>query len=164
MPAEQPTLLAQRAMYVTLISLFVSLFLLFMGRVKAKRGSLALRPFELVLLGFATYRLGRLVSFDKVSEPLRQPFTQTEPDPTGVGETVAPKGTGMRRALGELLSCPICTGTWLAALLVYGLVLLPRVTHAFLVIMGAAGVAELLNAATEALQWTGQLARKNAAT
>jgi hypothetical protein len=75
---------------------------------------------------------------------------------------VVPKGFGARRALGELISCPICAGTWMAALLVYGLGFAPRATRAFLAIMSSIGIAELLHAATEALQWTGEAERKEA--
>ena len=161
MPSKQKTR-EERATYLTLIGLFFSLFTGFLLHKRRHNEELNLRPFDFTLLGFATYRLGRLAAFDKVSEPLRQPFTKTEPDPSGAGETVAPKGAGARRALGELLSCPICSGTWIAAMLVYGLGLAPGPTRAFLAIMSAIGVAELLNAATEALQWTGEAERKQA--
>ncbi len=100
------------------------------------------------MLILVTFRLGRLVSFDKVTEPLRQPFTETVEDSSGVGKTVIPVGSGMRHALGELLSCPICAGTWIAAALVYGLGLVPQLTRALLTIMAAVGGAELINAAT----------------
>src|SRR5690606_4392915 len=108
---------------------------------------LDLRPFDLAQLALATYRLGRLTSYDKVAETYREPFTETVPDPTGAGETVVPEGTGVRRALGELIACPICAGTWIAAALVYGLHLAPRPTRVFLAIMSSIGGAELLNAA-----------------
>src|SRR4051794_37897940 len=98
MPCLKPTALAQRAMYLSLTSLFVSLFLIFVWRAKHQRVALALRPFDLALLGFATYRLGRLAAFDKVTEPLRLPLTTTVPDASGAGETVVPKGAGIRRA------------------------------------------------------------------
>lgn len=161
MPYPQKTL-EERATYLTLIGLFLSLFIGFLLHKRRTHEELNLRPFDFTLLGFATFRLGRLAAYDKVSEPLRRPFTKTEPDPSGAGDTVTPKGVGIRRALGELLSCPICSGTWIAAALVYGLGLMPGPTRAFLAIMSAIGVAELLNATTEALQWTGEAERKQA--
>ena len=45
---------------------------------------------------------------------------------------------------------------------VYGLRIAPLPTRVLLTILGATGLAELLNAATEALSWTGQVARKQA--
>ncbi len=70
------------------------------------------------------------------------------------------KGHGVQRAIGELLSCPICVGTWAAAGMVYGLHLAPRPTRVFLSIMGATGAAELMFEASEALGWIGRAARR----
>jgi hypothetical protein len=75
---------------------------------------------------------------------------------------VVPEGEGVRRAIGELFSCPICAGTWIASALVYGLEIAPRPTRIFLAIMSAIGLSEIFNSATEALQWTGEAARKQA--
>jgi hypothetical protein len=74
--------------------------------------------------------------------------------------TVVPRGTGVRAAIGELICCPICAGTWVAAGLVYGLHFFPEMTRTFLAIMSSIGAAELFNAATEMMEWTGQLARE----
>lgn len=114
---------------------------------------------DVVLVGFATVRLGRLVAYSHVMEPLRAPFTVTIPDETGAGETVDARGTGVRYAIGQLLSCPICVGTWCAAFLVYGLYIFPGPTHIFIYMTAAIGIAELLNALVEALSWSGQLTR-----
>lgn len=148
---------------LTLIGIFLSIFAAFISRMSVwRRGreEFNLRPFDLVLLSFATLRLGRMVAYDHVSEPLRQPFAETVPDPTGAGETVTARGEGAKRTLGQLLSCPICAGTWISAGLVYGLHALPNATRVFLSIMATVGVAEWLNALTELFSWTAQLARK----
>jgi hypothetical protein len=63
---------------------------------------------------------------------------------------------------GDLIACPICAGTWIAAALVYGLELAPRPTRVLMAIMSAIGLGELLNALTEMLSWTGQAAREQA--
>jgi hypothetical protein len=114
---------------------------------------------DLVLLIFATYRMGHLIAYDRVTEPLRQFFTDTLPDPTGAGETVEAKGEGFQQAMGQLICCPICSGTWAAALMVYALYLWPEPTRVFLVIMAAVGAAEILNSLSESLAWTGQYQR-----
>lgn len=111
---------------------------------------------DLVLLSLATYRLGHLVAYDLVMEPVRRYFTDTIPDPTGAGESVEPKGEGFRLAIGQLVSCPICSGTWIAAILVYGLYLWPAAMRIFLVMTAVIGAAELLNAAGESLAWSAQ--------
>jgi hypothetical protein len=151
-----------RATKLTLIGAFLALLAAFSARAASRGAPVEIRPFDLVLLGLATFRTGRLVAYERVAEPLREPVTETRPDDTGVGETVVAKGTGAQRALGELLSCPICVGTWAAAGLVYGLHLAPRPTRVFLGIMSAAGVAELLQCSNEALAWMGRAARKHA--
>jgi hypothetical protein len=154
----------RRATYQALSSFFVTSFAGF-AFYEARRGKdLDIKPFDLVQLALASYRLGRMVSYDKVFEPYRAPFTRTVPDPSGEGMTVVSKGSGRRQAIGELIACPICAGTWISAGLVYGLALAPRIVRPFLAIMSSIGAAELLDAATEALQWTGQLAREQAGT
>ena len=154
----------RRATYRALSSFFLTSFAGF-AIYETRRGKdFDFKPFDLVQLALAAYRLGRLVSYDKVFEPYRAPFTRTVPDPSGEGMTVVPRNGGMRQAIGELISCPICAGTWISAGLVYGVALAPRITRPFLAIMSAIGAAELLDAATEALEWTGQLARERAGT
>jgi hypothetical protein len=145
-----------------LILLFLLIFAGFVYWMTFRGQGLAgfeLRPIDLVLLILATFRLGRLIAYDVVMEPLRRPFARTVPDVTGAGESVEPRGTGVRRALGQLLSCPICAGTWVAAVLVYGLYAIPGPTRVFLIIMAVIGAAELLNAFEEAFCWSGQYAR-----
>jgi hypothetical protein len=44
--------------------------------------------------------------------------------------------------------------------LVYGLRVAPGPTRLVAAILGVSGLAEMLNAATEALSWSGQAARK----
>ncbi len=158
MQIQNREFIEKQAAYLTLTSLYLGGFALFAAR--GSRRSLDLRPLDLALLGLATFRLGRLTAFDRILRPLREPFTEVKPDASGAGQTVVPEGKGIRRTIGELLSCPTCAGTWIAAALVYGLHLAPRPTRLFITIMGATGLAELLNATTEALAWSGRAARK----
>lgn len=151
---------------LTLIGIFLSIFafvtgLFFRGggRRTAPRKEFKIRPFDLLMLGLSAMRLGRMVAYDRVTEPLRYPFAQTKPDETGAGETVEPRGQGVRASLGQLLSCPICAGTWISAGLVYGLMAIPGPTQVFLAITSSIGLAEVLNSLTEALSWLGELAR-----
>ncbi len=151
-------LVERRMTYLTLGSVFFALLAAFSLRDNKKK----IKPFDFALLGLSAYRMGRLIAFDRVTEPYRAPFTQTVPDSTGAGDTVEPKGTGWRRAVGELISCPICAGTWIAAGLTYGLELAPRPTRVLMTVMGAIGLGELFHSLTEALGWVGQLAREQA--
>ena len=151
--------LESRATKLTLISVFLGILGTFSSRLIRREQDLQLRPFDLVLLGLATYRAGHMIAYERIAEPLRDPFTRTKPDDSGAGDTVVAKGAGVQRSLGELLSCPICVGTWTAAALVYGLHLIPRPTRVFLAIMSATGLAEVIYALTEALSWWGRASR-----
>ena len=122
-----------------------------------------LAPFDLVQMGLATYRTGRLVAYERVAAPLREPVTETVADGSGAGETVVATGEGWRWAFGELVSCPVCVGTWVAAGLVVGLQVAPRPTRVYLAVMSATGVAQLMSETTEALTWSSRSARRRAA-
>src|ERR1700755_1902093 len=67
------------------------------------------RPVELPVLGLATFSLAKLVAKEKVDSWVREPFLEERPD----GER-RPKGGRLRYAMGELLSCTRCVGTWSA--------------------------------------------------
>lgn len=160
MAGKSKTRKERQVTYTALTGLFMAWFMGFTV-IRSRQGKeQRLRPFEFLQLALATYRMGRLISYDKVFEPYRAAFTKTVPDPSGEGMTVVARGTGVRAAIGDLICCPICSGTWVAAGLFYGWNLFPRVTRTFVGIMSAVGAAELLDAATEALQWNGQLARE----
>lgn len=152
----------KRQQYITklvLITVFLGAlasFLIYMTFYGPGLAAFQLGAMDLVLLSLATFRLGRLISYDRVMEPLRQFFTETVPDPTGAGDNVVPKGVGVQNSLGQLICCPICAGTWVAAGLVYLLYLFPDATRVFMTIMAVVGAAELFNAVTEAWSWTGQ--------
>src|SRR5919198_239588 len=85
-----------------------------------------IRAGDLVLGGIATHKISRLLAKDKVTQPLRAPFTRN-PESSGPSEvSEEPAGSGPRLAVGELLSCPYCIGMWVAAGPPYGFSLPPR--------------------------------------
>lgn len=152
---------AERATYLTLIGIFLGLLAAF-KREQDKDDQLALTGLNLTMLGLATFRTGRLAAYDYAMQPARGPFTETITDSYGTSETTAPEGSGAQKAFGELNACPICIGTWVAAVLVYGLRVAPGPTRLLLAIMSAVGLAQLLDSANEALTWTGSAERKQA--
>jgi hypothetical protein len=149
-----------RATKLTLISVFLGIMGTFAARLVKRDADVRLRPFDLLLLGLASFRIGRMIAFEGVAAPLRAPFTETQLDGSGAGQTVVAAGDGARRVFGELMSCPICLGTWVAAGLVYGLHLLPQPTRVLLAVMSTTGVAELCYSVTEALDWNARAARR----
>lgn len=142
-------------------AVFLGAFAFFIGWMILGPGFSAfqLSWLDLVLLSLATYRMGHLISYDRVMEPLRALFTETVPDATGAGDSVEPKGRGFQNAIGQLLCCPICSGTWAAAGLVYAMYSFPGPARVFITILAAVGAAEILNAAGELFSWGGQYAR-----
>ena len=51
---------------------------------------------------------------------------------------------GLRRAIGELLTCPFCLGTWIASGFIYGYIFAPRVTRSLASIFAVSGLADFL--------------------
>ena len=152
----------EEATYLTLIGVFLAVFAAFSKRDQDRRAEVKLTGLDLTMLGLSTFRVGHLISYDQVTQPLREPFTETEPDSYGTSEDTVPEGTGARKAIGSLIACPTCNGTWAAAFMVYGLRVAPLPTRLFLAIMSAVGLAEMFNSANEALSWTGSAERKRA--
>lgn len=153
----------ERLTYVSLIGIFTSLFGAVVLGKRRKLESYTVTPTDLALLSLATYRAGRLAAYDRVTEPLRAPITETVPDEYDAGENVIAEGAGVHKALGELVSCPTCVGTWAAAGMLYGMQIAPGPTRLFAGILAVSGLAEILNSTVEALTWTGQAARKRSA-
>lgn len=84
---------------------------------------------DLAVLTVATHKASRLLTKDKVTSTVRAPFT-TFQESEGAGEvSEAARGTGVRRAIGELLVCPYCVAMWIAAGFSAGLVVAPRATR-----------------------------------
>jgi hypothetical protein len=109
------------------------------GRVLGVRLPERIGVQDTVLLCLATHKASRLLSKDAVTSPLRAPFTRYE-EPAGEGEVnESVRGTGVRHALGELVSCPFCLGVWISGGLTAGLVLAPRATR--VVLTGLTAVA-----------------------
>lgn len=84
---------------------------------------------DLALLTVATHKASRLLAKDRVTSAVRAPFTSFEEE-GGPGEVEEKaRGTGLRRALGELLICPYCLSMWIAAAFAAGLVVAPALTR-----------------------------------
>ncbi len=162
MNPEERESLERQATKLTLASVFLGVLMTFSARLARRGEEVTIRPFDLLLLGLSTYRTGRLVAYERVAEPIRQPFTDVISDESGAGDTVVASGRGARWVIGELLSCPICIGTWVSAGLVCGLHVAPIPTRLYLAVMGTTGVAQLFHESTEALSWSARAARHQA--
>jgi hypothetical protein len=119
------------ASYGALTALFGALCAGFAGwmRRSGRRLPERVEPGDLVLLTLATHKLSRLITKDRVTSALRQPFTRYQ-QAGGPGEVEEEaRGHGLRRAIGELLVCPYCIGLWIAAAFTAALAVAPRPTR-----------------------------------
>ena len=96
------------------------------------------------LVSLATFKASRLLTKQTVTSPLRAPFTEYA-GAGGPGEVnVRPVGTGWRRSVGELLSCPFCLDVWIATGSTVALRVAPGPTRLALSTLAAVGAADLL--------------------
>jgi uncharacterized protein DUF1360 len=80
-------------------------------------------PLDFVILSAAAFKASRTLAHDRVGSFIREPFVEGK---AYEGEYEQPAGQGMRRAIGELVTCTRCVGTWTAAGLAATQVLAPR--------------------------------------
>lgn len=135
-----------RADYAALVAVFNALLATTLLARKCAREPLPERvaPKDLALFALATQKLSRVITKDKVTSAFRAPFTEVE-GKGGPGEIEErAKGRGLRRAIGELLTCPFCLGTWIASGFIYGYIFSPRVTRILASIFGVSGLADFL--------------------
>jgi hypothetical protein len=117
--------------YAVLMSVFATLAGAFSLWLRSSGRKLPERvdPGDLAVLTVATHKASRLLTKDKVTSTVRAPFTRFQGN-EGAGEvSEAARGTGVRRAVGELLVCPYCVAMWIAAGFAAGLVVAPRATR-----------------------------------
>ncbi|MGH8903520.1 MAG: DUF1360 domain-containing protein [Egibacteraceae bacterium] len=84
---------------------------------------------DLVLVAVATHKLSRLIAKDSITSPLRAPFTRLADQSAEAGLHEEARGTGPRKAFGELITCPFCISQWVATGFAFGLVVAPRATR-----------------------------------
>ena len=132
--------------YAALMGVFGALFggLLLMSRDRLPD---RFRVGDLVLGGIATHKISRLLAKDKVTQPLRAPFTEN-PESAGPSEvSEEPAGEGPRLAIGELVSCPYCLDMWVGSALLYGFALMPRITRFVAAVFTVHSAADFLQIA-----------------
>ncbi|MHB1837420.1 MAG: DUF1360 domain-containing protein [Solirubrobacteraceae bacterium] len=107
---------------------------------------------DLLLVAVATHKAARLIAKDRVASTLRAPFTRFQGD-AGPGEVdEAARGRGMRRAIGELVTCPFCIGMWISTAFLGALTVAPRPARwaaSVLTVLTGADVLQLAYAKAE---------------
>ena len=103
---------------------------------------------DFVVLSAASFKAARTLASDEVTSFLREPFVQG--DAHAGGEEPLESGD-FRQAIGELVTCSRCGGTWVAAGLAVSQILSPRFGRLLTWSLAAAGVNDWLQAGFAAL-------------
>ncbi len=103
---------------------------------------------DFAVLSAATFKATRTLARDEVTSFLREPFVKGDAhegaeDPIESGD--------YRQAIGELVTCSRCGGTWAAAFLASTQILAPRFGRLLTWSLAAAGVNDFLQAGFTAL-------------
>ena len=104
------------------------------------KGDEPVRSTEVLPLGLAAFALSKLVAKEKVDAWVREPFVEERP------EGRRPKGTGVRYAVGEMLSCTRCVGVWSALGLTALRVTRPREARVVNAVLGASAINDVAQA------------------
>ena len=152
-PRKRPPLLS----YLGFMSLFGTLVsaALVLARRQGRELPAKVSPGELLLVGTASHKLSRIVAKDKVTSPLRAPFTELE-DKGGPAEfEERARGKGLRKAIGELLICPYCLDIWVVAAFSIGLIFAPRLTRFVASLFSALTISDFFQIAYKAAEEKG---------
>jgi Protein of unknown function (DUF1360) len=114
-----------------------------------RRGPQDHTALDFAVLAAANFKAARTVARDEVTSFVRQPFVREE---AHGGEDEHPLETGgMQQAIGELVTCTRCVGTWTAAGLTATQILAPRVGRLLTWSLAAAAANDFLQAGFAAL-------------
>ena len=103
---------------------------------------------DFAVLSAASFKAARTLSHDEVASFIRQPFVRGQ---AHSGEGEEPVEDGIGQAIGELVTCSRCAGTWVAAALAATQVVAPRVGRLLTWSLGAAAANDFLQAGFTAL-------------
>jgi Protein of unknown function (DUF1360) len=105
-------------------------------------------PLDFVVLSAASFKAARTLARDEVTSFLREPFVKGKAHEGG--EDPVESGD-LRQAIGELVTCSRCGGTWAAAGLATTQILSPRFGRLLTWSLAAAGMNDWLQAGFAAL-------------
>src|ERR671935_464346 len=103
---------------------------------------------DLAALGAATFKASRTISSDEVTSFVREPFVEGQ---SHEGDEEPLETGDLRQAIGELVTCSRCIGTWVAGGLATTQILAPRFGRLLTWTLGAAGLNDFLQAGFAAL-------------
>jgi Protein of unknown function (DUF1360) len=104
-------------------------------------------PLDFAVLAAASFKAARTLSDDEVTSFIRQPFVRGH---AHSGDEEPVEG-GLEQAIGELVTCTRCVGTWAAAGLASTQILAPRFGRLLTWSLAAAAANDFLQAGFAAL-------------
>jgi hypothetical protein len=117
--------------YGVLAGVFNLVFALFLlvARVTGRPIPERIEARDIALLGMAAHKVSLVGPRTPLRAPCapRSPRLQEKESPKKLDEK--PRGEGLQRSVGELLTCKFCLSVWVASFFTYGLVLVPRLTR-----------------------------------
>lgn len=112
--------------YAALLAAFGTVLAAAAGLERALGREVRPRSIDLVVLCAGSFKAARALSRERVGSVVRQPFVEEERALDGDVADERPAGEGLQRAVGELLTCTRCAGTWSAAGLLLCQAVAPR--------------------------------------
>jgi hypothetical protein len=103
---------------------------------------------DLVVLSAASFKAARTLARDEVTSFIREPFVRGH---AHAGDEEPVETGDLHQAIGELVTCSRCVGTWTAAGLASTQVLAPRLGRMLTWSLAAAGINDFLQAGFAAL-------------
>jgi hypothetical protein len=104
-------------------------------------------PLDFAVLSAASFKAARTLATDEVTSFVREPFVRGH---AHSGDEEPVEG-GLTQAIGELVTCSRCVGTWTAAALASTQILAPRFGRLLTWSLAAAGANDFLQAGFAAL-------------
>jgi hypothetical protein len=103
---------------------------------------------DLLALSAATFKTARTIARDEVTSFLREPFVEGK---AHEGDERPKQSGDMEQAIGELVTCSRCVGTWAAAALASAQIIAPRFGRVLTWTLAGAGINDFLQAGFAAL-------------
>lgn len=100
--------------YAALLGAYVAIFGPLFGLLSSRRNGPRASVADILLFGIATHKIGRIITKDWVTSPIRAPFTEYVESSGGGEVDERSRGEGLQRAVGDLLTCPWCIAPWVA--------------------------------------------------
>lgn len=112
---------------------------------------------DMAQLTLATFAIAKAVSREKIGRWVREPFVDGD-----ARDAQVPVGGGLRRAVGELVTCPRCVGAWSALSLVALRTASPAAGHVATTVFASAGANDFLQAGFRLVCNTANVVRDHA--